>query len=728
MSAHMKQKRVQFGKKPHHKKYHKSFDESEDSGSGRIGRLDDDTMGYYRRVSEALTEGFQDQTEQELFVSNVFAQVEKQELKVSQNQTVSHIMEKLLGMSSGKQLSGFLQGLHEAGDVCNAAKDRFAAHVLQTAILTAVPFVEDPDCGSDVQTVLLAVCKAVTSKVNEFVYHTYAAHVLSAVVEVLAGVKVPEQVTRSRLSQGQMHAKDHGREPKVVLKKVPVPFLDELRRTVQVIMQVDSIVDLLLNQVASPVVAVLLLVLKTADADLHRELCKLITKSCKLQAKQLNENTPPAMLTHPIASHVMEVLIQTSPDDQFNKLCSSCFKGRYKQVALHATANFVLQRVITRAVHTDMFEELFSELSSCIEDMLAVNHLGVVIRLAEACVQRPTQQGALMVALLKAFHCDAPKERQPTCVVLIASLTTYEIYFGEDTKEDEGDKEGDKSQTKSSKKSLTINFHGSLLLQQLLKFKNCASISAGFLAMTPDDLVAMACDPAGSFLLEAFMTSGVNEKKKDKLIDRLKGHCIKVACNRNGSRTIDSLFAAASMRSKFTIAEELAAKIDQLAGDQFGRHVHRNCALNHFKYRRGQWKELQGRETKKRKLFAEIIGEEEDSTKKKKKKKDKRAADDVYYKEMVVLGVGMSDEHMEEDADKDQRAEQQTKDEDDIQDIFKKMTKSPEKKQISPTEREKVSKHKRTDVVSDSNADSEQRTSTHESHGKSKKKKKKKQK
>ena len=65
-------------------------------------------------------------------------------------------------------------------------------------------------------------------------------------------------------------------------------------------------------------------------------------------------STPPAMLSHPIASHVMEVLIQTSPEDQFNKLCSSCFRGRCKQLALHSTANFVLQRVITRAVHIDM--------------------------------------------------------------------------------------------------------------------------------------------------------------------------------------------------------------------------------------------------------------------------------------------------------------------------------------------------------------------------------------
>ena len=77
-------------------------------------------------------------------------------------------------------------------------------------------------------------------------------------------------------------------------------------------------------------------------------------------------------------------------------------------------------------------------------------------------------------------------------------------------------------QPKQTKKSLTINFHGSLLLQQLLKFKNCGSISTGFLALTPDDLVAMACDSAGSFLLEAFMASGASDKKKDKLIEKLK--------------------------------------------------------------------------------------------------------------------------------------------------------------------------------------------------------------
>ena len=39
-----------------------------------------------------------------------------------------------------------------------------------------------------------------------------------------------------------------------------------------------------------------------------------------------------------------------------------------------------------------------------------------------------------------------------------------------------------------------------------------------------------------------------------------------------------------------------------------GKFVYRNCAIDLFRQRRRDWEELQGRESKKRKLFAEIIG------------------------------------------------------------------------------------------------------------------------
>ena len=55
-----------------------------------------------------------------------------------------------------------------------------------------------------------------------------------------------------------------------------------------------------------------------------------------------------------------------------------------------------------------------------------------------------------MLALMKAFHCCEPKERVSTCVPLIASLTTYEVYFGED---EEGEKEDEDEGTPGDKVS-----------------------------------------------------------------------------------------------------------------------------------------------------------------------------------------------------------------------------------------------------------------------------------
>ena len=69
MAAYRDEKRVgSDGTNFHKKDRSKTFDkDSKDFDSGRIGRLDEDTMGYYRRVSEAITEGFPDKSEQGKF-------------------------------------------------------------------------------------------------------------------------------------------------------------------------------------------------------------------------------------------------------------------------------------------------------------------------------------------------------------------------------------------------------------------------------------------------------------------------------------------------------------------------------------------------------------------------------------------------------------------------------------------------------------------------------------
>lgn len=59
--------------------------------------------------------------------------------------------------------------------------------------------------------------------------------------------------------------------------------------------------------------------------------------------------------------------------------------------------------------------------------------MGVVVRMAETAVRFSVKQKKILKALLQAFHCQE-KDEQFSAVVLISSLTTYDIFFG--TKED----------------------------------------------------------------------------------------------------------------------------------------------------------------------------------------------------------------------------------------------------------------------------------------------------
>lgn len=94
-----------------------------------------------------------------------------------------------------------------------------------------------------------------------------------------------------------------------------------------------------------------------------------------------------------------------------------------------------------------------------------------------------------------------------------------------------------------------------------------------------------------------------------------QGSCFQIACNKHGSRTIEGIFKASSIKSKFVIAETLAERESHLLSHTFGRFVHRNLSLGHLRNRKQEWKSIQMKEAQKRKLFADIVGREPSSKK-----------------------------------------------------------------------------------------------------------------
>ena len=168
------------------------------------------------------------------------------------------------------------------------------------------------------------------------------------------------------------------------------------------------------------------------------------------------------------------------------------------------------------------------------------------------------------------------------------------------------------SSEKSSKpcQLSNINLHGSILVQHLLKFGNPSPVVSSLLGLSATELVTIASDPCGSHALDAFLRSHtVGEKSREALFTKLKGVYTTLACSRNGSRTIDSIWAVAPLKQKVAIATELSKQESRIRGDRFGHHVWRNCALTNFQFRCSEWKQVQSGNIRKRKMFEEIIGE-----------------------------------------------------------------------------------------------------------------------
>ena len=96
---------------------------------------------------------------------------------------------------------------------------------------------------------------------------------------------------------------------------------------------------------------------------------------------------------------------------------------------------------------------MITELLPYLEDLLALGHMGVVVRMAEVTVRFVIKQKKMLKALLRAFHCEGKVERS-SAVVLISSLTTYEIFFG--TKPELDEKEKDNEEKNDSVVSLAV--------------------------------------------------------------------------------------------------------------------------------------------------------------------------------------------------------------------------------------------------------------------------------
>ncbi|XP_077472406.1 nucleolar protein 9 [Stigmatopora argus] len=569
----------------------KTGDGTEAEVGGQSKHLDPQSVGYYRRVGERLNEEFDDAEEKEMFVENVLSEVKGKARMVAMDRTGSMTLQRLLQLCSPEQVAKIMAEL--GGESCSDFKtvscDRCGAHVMESAVrqVSRLTVNEDEDQSEGLEIQILSLSQAVRESCEELIKDTHATHVVRTLLHVLAGC------VGSPRTESCPGAKDRNASPQLTDFEIPTTFWYELISLTETLM--ENVKLSITDSYASAVFQTMLTVCHRKRPKLCKKLIKRIMKYLTSCPAAPGVSPLLVFLKDQAASHLIETIIQLSSKSILRDLYKSHLKDCLVDLARHPVANFPIQRLTASLVKTKLFLKLFDELVQGVEAILAAGHMGVIVQLAESCAESGERQEELMQCLLAAFHCAEPGSRHVYCLPLFMSLLTYDVYYSS------------ADGTVQTEVPLTsICFHGSRLVQALAKFKERSILLSSLRTLTPEDLLRLACNPSGSHVLQALVTTS-SDKGRGKILRRLTGQYVRMACSRLGSRVLEAIWTSASVSHRQSIAEDLVPSESQLRSDQFARHVWAKFALSHFIHRRAQWQEIQSGDFKKRKLFSDIL-------------------------------------------------------------------------------------------------------------------------
>ncbi|PSN40458.1 hypothetical protein C0J52_24393 [Blattella germanica] len=261
-----------------------------------------------------------------------------------------------------------------------------------------------------------------------------------------------------------------------------------------------------------------------------------------------------AVFENVAAAHLLEAALSVAEKKSLTQIYARCFINQMVLLSKTSSSNFAVQRLLDNCSQKEEFDEMYNEMENHLEEILASGNTGVLLSLATGCRRLVTKQGSFQQSLMKALHCFEPNERQSQLAPLTLRLQTFE---------------------QQDSDNIRIHLHGSLILQALLYFNKPIK--------TVDSIVEM--------------------KQAD-----LKKY-VALACSKHGSRSLDAIWEAASLKHKCMIMDDLANNSAILNSDQFGSIISSKYNLSLYTHRKEDWKDAQKKENRTKELFADIIGD-----------------------------------------------------------------------------------------------------------------------
>ncbi|XP_012265339.2 nucleolar protein 9 [Athalia rosae] len=565
---------------------------------GRGSHLDEDTYQYMVRVLELMRDdAFPSSEEKLIFVNNVYEQTLEHEVDYACNQIGSRVIDSLMSYASLEVINRIATAFMEMlRPICS---DRFASHVLQKILTVCAErgtrhlnkeeskeitiAVKDEDVKIYNEW-LLKLSKYVMNNMEEFVWDTYANHIIRTVIELLGGLIV-------NCPAGSDNKSKKNAEYDLTKRKVvPQDYSELLLEICRRLSSWPQLPEFPRSESTSGLLQVLLYSVKDVDKKVSKVLAKKVVTDCFPGEDELQISSA---FQSESSMRLLEACIAVARPKLYIKIHAKFFVTRLGKLSVMVGANFTVQRLFNHCQVKEELEMMFDEISTHFGEILEKKHFGVIASIGNACRRLQARQGAFVNALSKALHCDEPIDKQDTIALVVAQMVP-----------------SDKLPSRETGGEYRVNLHGSLILQSILHFNKPIKIVNSLLMANGSDLRILFTDPRGSRVMDAFAESKfIGEKSREKMARRLSGNWVQLACSKHGSRSLEKVWQWSPLKQKLWIIEELASAGASMQATETGKIISSKLNVPLFARSRKDWIEALGKEEKTKALFADIIGD-----------------------------------------------------------------------------------------------------------------------
>ncbi|MCJ1410100.1 Nucleolar protein 9 [Ptychographa xylographoides] len=568
-----------------------------------FGLLDEEEQTYFKRANSLLElDQFADAEERGLFLANVYREASGKELKVACSQSCSRLMERLIRLSTPRQLKVLFHRF--SGHFLHLVQHRFASHVCEALFLKAAPTVthelialeeEEQEPGKDedapiaMKDLFVSTVKELEGNLGYLMTDSFASHTLRVLLVVLSGQPLTGTATNLLLQSKKKEkvastARTIGATAEALgPRTVPEEFTAAMDRTIAGTvagLNTTYLQALATHPTGNPVLQLLL------ELEFARLAKSKAGDEISLFRRLLPDDPPVegtssaifirGLLYDPVGSRLLETIIQFAPGKIFKTLYKSMFRDKIGDLVRNETAGFVVIRILERLSHDDL-QPAIEQICPHIPMLIERQRISIIKVTIERCTIRQVDTQTIGDAIKIGYG-----EAQPDMLLHILKL-------GRD--ETEGMAEERKAQLEAQDLG---KLHGSLLAQSMVQAPGPLRevILNNILAMDLQSLMLMAKDRTATHLLQSVLTcSGQTKQFRRKMIQQFFGYIAELAFNPIASHVVDTFWAATEdlLYLRERIAEELQQAEAALRDSFSGRAVWRNWMMDLYTRKRVDW-------------------------------------------------------------------------------------------------------------------------------------------